>query len=435
MLKISKKSREKQFKTIGDHQEFLNRITKTLYYGKLPPTERLSLPVTELAAELFSEAQNGRSLERLHCNDAAKISRNACVSPCSLILAMLYLEQLKACNPEYLQRIAPSELFLVSLMVSSKFLHDDGEEDEVFIDEWASSGGISVKHLIQLEKEFLNGINWEVFVHEHMFWKKLGEIETTIAKKEGGDRGWFTYTELQYLMSSIDVYNLIQCISAVMSVLTVTYTLGILTILGSMFIVSTIPGNSLQNNNVYIETESYLNIDDGSAKHFDNFNDTSDTDIASNIIGNNLDSTSNIYKKHLDAADVLKTGIILASIKTAQSTKRNVRPRFDVQLNDTTVSKTTEAYAPWAWWSSSTMDWLTKTSKMIERFDLLPNFKHFVYDQYIEMSIANWKIINLEDQIHKATKVRIQEQMERSWHIEWTDTLKNMLWRHKILNY
>lgn len=43
-------------------------------------------------------------------------------------------------------------------MISSKFLHDDGEEDEVFIDEWASSGGISIKHLIQLEKEFLQAI-------------------------------------------------------------------------------------------------------------------------------------------------------------------------------------------------------------------------------------------------------------------------------------
>lgn len=29
-----------------DDDEFLDRIRKTLYYGKLPPTERLSLPMT-----------------------------------------------------------------------------------------------------------------------------------------------------------------------------------------------------------------------------------------------------------------------------------------------------------------------------------------------------------------------------------------------------
>lgn len=43
-------------------------------------------------------------------------------------------------------------------MISSKYLHDDGEEDEVFTDEWARSGDITVPELCQLEKEFLNAI-------------------------------------------------------------------------------------------------------------------------------------------------------------------------------------------------------------------------------------------------------------------------------------
>lgn len=30
----------------GDHHKFLSRIKKTLYYGKLPKTDRFSLPVT-----------------------------------------------------------------------------------------------------------------------------------------------------------------------------------------------------------------------------------------------------------------------------------------------------------------------------------------------------------------------------------------------------
>lgn len=428
MSKMSKKSREKHFKSVGNHHQFLQRITKTLYYGKLPTTERLSLPVTELAAELFSEAQTGRSLERLHCNDAAKISRNACVSPCSLVLAMLYLEQLKTCNPQYLQRIAPSELFLVSLMVSSKFLHDDGEEDEVFIDEWASSGGISIQELICLEKEFLNAIQWEVFVHEYTFWKKLGEIETSVARKEGTNRGWFTYTELQSLLMTIDISNLINCITTLMSVLIATYTIGVLTLLGSMFIVSNIPGNCLQSRNLSIENKTYLAVEDEKTS-LDSANDTSDVLSSLSLIINDTDA-SYMYKKHLDAADVLKTSILLASITTAP--KRTVdTSQFAADLNNSDTAD----YAPWAWWSSPTMEWLTRTSKMVERFDFLPDFKHFIYDQYIDMSIANYKMINLEDQIHKATKVRIQEQMERSWHMEWTDTLKSMFSPHKLLTY
>ena len=43
-------------------------------------------------------------------------------------------------------------------MVACKFLYDDGEADEVFIDEWALSGGTTVKQLVQLEKDFLKAI-------------------------------------------------------------------------------------------------------------------------------------------------------------------------------------------------------------------------------------------------------------------------------------
>lgn len=72
----------------------------------------------ELAAELFSEAKRGKSLDILHYTEAAAVSYNACISPCSLVLALLYLERLKGCNPEYLNRVAPSELFLVSLVIT-----------------------------------------------------------------------------------------------------------------------------------------------------------------------------------------------------------------------------------------------------------------------------------------------------------------------------
>lgn len=43
-------------------------------------------------------------------------------------------------------------------MVASKFLHDDGEDDEVFNEEWAVSGGLDVKQLNRLEREFLDAI-------------------------------------------------------------------------------------------------------------------------------------------------------------------------------------------------------------------------------------------------------------------------------------
>ena len=63
-------------------------------------------------------------------------------------------------NPSYLNTITSADLFLVSLLVANKFLHDDGEEDEVFNDEWASSGGIDTKELNRLELSFLSAMDW-----------------------------------------------------------------------------------------------------------------------------------------------------------------------------------------------------------------------------------------------------------------------------------
>lgn len=43
-------------------------------------------------------------------------------------------------------------------MVASKYLYDDGEEDEVFNDEWATSAALSLADLNQAEREFLIAI-------------------------------------------------------------------------------------------------------------------------------------------------------------------------------------------------------------------------------------------------------------------------------------
>lgn len=48
-------------------------------------------------------------------------------------------------------------IFLVQ-MVASKFLNDDGEEDEVFNMEWAKSGDLTIGEINRLEKDFLGAI-------------------------------------------------------------------------------------------------------------------------------------------------------------------------------------------------------------------------------------------------------------------------------------
>merc|ERR1712126_753599 len=150
-----------------EHTSQSAEYRKTLYYGAMPATDRPSMPLTRLAVDQFTSSgldALGQKLGRLDMARASDISRQACAGPNSLVLALLYLDRLRRRNPEYLTTVSSADLFLVSLMVASKFLHDDGEEDEVFNDEWATSGGMDTKELNQLEVKFLAAMDWRIFV-------------------------------------------------------------------------------------------------------------------------------------------------------------------------------------------------------------------------------------------------------------------------------
>lgn len=49
-------------------------------------------------------------------------------------------------------------------MVASKYLYDEGVEEEVYNDDWANSGKMEVQDLNDLEREFLSAI---VSLHQH----------------------------------------------------------------------------------------------------------------------------------------------------------------------------------------------------------------------------------------------------------------------------
>ncbi|XP_013777965.1 protein CNPPD1-like [Limulus polyphemus] len=219
-----------------DHEDLTEQVRKTLCYGTLPSADRPSLPLTEIAVEMFSKSVR-KGLEVLDLHYAATVSRQACISPCSMMLAMVYLERIRHCNPEYLQKISSCDLFLVSMMVASKFLYDNGEEDEVFNDEWAASANMDLKDLNRIEREFLTAIDWNVFVQPSQFFQVLKGIETEIASKEILKRGWLTYTDVEVLLKTIAMDQwlalLMERVVKVVVVSTVTYTAAVLTLIGA----------------------------------------------------------------------------------------------------------------------------------------------------------------------------------------------------------
>ena len=94
-------------------------------------------------------------------------------------------------------------------MVASKFLHDDGEEDEVFNDEWAKSGAMEKKELNELELNFLSAIDWSIYVSPNEYEQTTQKIELAVALKQVGDRGgWTTYSDLLVRQFSLNNFFL-----------------------------------------------------------------------------------------------------------------------------------------------------------------------------------------------------------------------------------
>merc|ERR1712106_1008049 len=230
------------------HDALTDRFCKTLYYGKQPTSDRPSLAFTNIAVDEFTNVgldALGEKLGRLDMTRAADITRNACAGPNSLVLALLYLDKLRKRNPDYLTTVSSADLFLVSLMVASKFLHDDGEEDEVFNDEWASSGGIDTKELNRLELSFLSALDWRIYVDNQEFEQAVEKVETDIAFKEVSKRGWASYTDLDVLSMNTEIQNLWTIFfsyTVKMTAVCVTaYAAGLLSLLGTAAVLQKTP--------------------------------------------------------------------------------------------------------------------------------------------------------------------------------------------------
>lgn len=220
-----------------DHDALSERFRKTLYYGKLPNTERPSLPLTDIAVEFLHES-TPRKLGRIDHYMMASATRENCISPCTMMMGMIYVNRLRTKNPEYLKRISSSDLFLISMMMASKFMYDEGVDEEVFNDEWADSVDMETEEINQLEKDFLKAIDWNLFIRDEEFSKVLHNMETSIALRQGIERGWFTYTDLWVLSQNAKIMDISQELTKVVLVSSLTYLTGILTMIGSTVLVT-----------------------------------------------------------------------------------------------------------------------------------------------------------------------------------------------------
>lgn len=127
-------------------------------------------------------------------------------------------------------------------MVASKFLFDDGEDEEVFNDEWASSGSLDLKDLNKLEREFLSSMDWDLYVTPEAFFAQLTAIEMLVTWNQTRKRvpHGFTYNEIVSL--AFDHKNLPEWFQLsdnfikMIMVTSVTYSAIVLSVFGATLV-------------------------------------------------------------------------------------------------------------------------------------------------------------------------------------------------------
>lgn len=184
--------------------------------------KNLPVPLTETIAEVLQEFSHDKFL----VDDIAfvfEMSRKRAISPYALIVALIYLNRIRtktiskyrtsssSCSSSgadgfdkyAVNYLTNTELCLVSLLLASKYLIDEGEAEEIYNDDWALASELPVKEINKLEKSFLRQMDWDLYVSSDEFWNFANELtEKTTRKKIQLQFNQCTYTDLDVLLNS-----------------------------------------------------------------------------------------------------------------------------------------------------------------------------------------------------------------------------------------
>lgn len=226
----------------ADHILMGKRLQKTLYRGNIEDldedTDHPPIALTGLALKLFSKAAPNYGLDLLDMDYVSSVTEFTRVSPCAMILALIYLERLQLKNTDYLESVTPSGLFVVTMLVASKFLFED-EDDIVTNQIWAELLNMDVKELNHLEQNFLAAIDWKLYVKTSEYFQYLSDIEKMIAIQQSSLRGWFSYSDAYSILQDVAVKRfLLACIERIVKISIVStfgYAVTVLSVLAAGF--------------------------------------------------------------------------------------------------------------------------------------------------------------------------------------------------------
>lgn len=107
-------------------------------------------------------------------NTSAMISKCGYADPCTLVVALVYLDRLRVQKKAFFESTDPVSLYVPALVLASKYMHDADTYDRVSNSEWAES--------LKMTPEDLNAKEWnlvknlvcfffhpQVFINENFF--------------------------------------------------------------------------------------------------------------------------------------------------------------------------------------------------------------------------------------------------------------------------
>lgn len=143
-----------------------------------------SLALTEVTVQMIRQCIARQELAALDMNFASNLIHRAWISPASIILAMIYLDKLKAKHSDFLRQNSSQDLFLISVAVASKFLFDKGEDEAVYNDDLAEIVNMEMSEINKTELEFLDAMEWSCYVNYESFREQLLKFEALVTMKE-----------------------------------------------------------------------------------------------------------------------------------------------------------------------------------------------------------------------------------------------------------
>jgi len=202
------------------------RLCRDLNSGR----RRVSLKSLPLSRMLVSYFDRHCTFDYLEMDFLANMaSSSGGIDPCTLLVAMIYVERLRKSDDEYFQQNQPADLYLSALILAGKYLHDSGLDEFVWNDEWASHSGQTLARINQLELEMLNRLEWNVFVRDGEFDTALISMEQWLAA-DNLESNRFSYNDIGIMLGSgVDYLNSMRLLFCGIAACTACYLSTIMT--------------------------------------------------------------------------------------------------------------------------------------------------------------------------------------------------------------